>query len=106
MPDELTGIDELIEIAGLGSKRTKSNLLRNACLTPSALELMAKHAVLTVDEVASILRLSKITTYRGVWNGDIPSVKIGRKIVVPVAGLKALLGETDDEPQPNEGEAA
>jgi hypothetical protein len=48
-----------------------------------------------------------MATYEGVWSGDIPSVKIGRRILVPVAGIKAMLGEIDT-PQPREasGEAA
>jgi excisionase family DNA binding protein len=66
--------------------------------------LLAQHRVLMVDEVSRILRLSRMATYQAVWSGQIPSVKFGRAIRVPVAAVKAILGEpiADDE----HGEAA
>lgn len=48
--------------------------------------------VLTVDEVSVILRLSRQSTYEGVRTGAIPSLKIGRRILVPRARLMAMLG--------------
>jgi excisionase family DNA binding protein len=68
------------------------------------LALLAKHRVLTVDEVSRLLRVSRNAAYQAVWSGLIPSVKIGRAIRVPVAAVKAMLGEpvADDE----HGEAA
>jgi excisionase family DNA binding protein len=70
-----------------------------------------KHRVLTVDEVAGILRMSRMAAYNAVWSGKIPSIKIGRCIRVPVAGLKRMLGESvapkeDDQPLSASGEAA
>jgi excisionase family DNA binding protein len=65
-------------------------------------DLLTTRKVLTVMETSRILRLSRMATYEGVWSGDIPSVRVGRAIRVPVAGLKAMLGEADDE----RGEAA
>ena len=47
--------------------------------------------VLTVDETAVILRLSRQSAYEGVRTGAIPSVKIGRRILVPRARLMAML---------------
>jgi excisionase family DNA binding protein len=100
MPDELINIDELL--ADLTPKRPPPRKF-----DPADLDLLNNHLVLNVDEVSRLLRLSRMATYEGVWSGEIPSVKIGRRILVPVAGLKALLGlgETDDEPRDDEAAA-
>ncbi len=47
--------------------------------------------VLTVDEAAKFLTLSRQATYEAVRRREIPSVRIGRRILVPRAGLEALL---------------
>jgi len=53
---------------------------------------MAKQkAVLTVDEAAEILRLSRNATYQGIERKQIPSVRIGKRILVPRAALERLL---------------
>jgi excisionase family DNA binding protein len=72
-------------------------------------DLMTNRKVLTVMETSRVLRLSRMATYEGVWSGDIPSVRIGRAIRVPAAGLKAMLGEVDakaSEDPPSEEAAA
>ena len=38
---------------------------------------------LTVAEVAAVMRVSKMTVYRLVHNGDLPAVQIGRSFRVP-----------------------
>ncbi|MDN5716475.1 MAG: helix-turn-helix domain-containing protein [Janibacter sp.] len=37
---------------------------------------------LTVAEVAAIMRVSKMTVYRMVHNGDLPAVRVGRSFRV------------------------
>ncbi|HET7350604.1 MAG TPA: helix-turn-helix domain-containing protein [Marmoricola sp.] len=37
---------------------------------------------LTVAEVASVMRVSKMTVYRLVHNGDLPAVRVGRSFRV------------------------
>ncbi len=39
--------------------------------------------LLTVAEVAAIMRLSKMTVYRMVNSGTLPALKVGRSIRVP-----------------------
>ena len=39
--------------------------------------------LLTVAEVAAIMRLSKMTVYRMVNSGALPALKVGRSIRVP-----------------------
>ncbi|WP_407589386.1 helix-turn-helix domain-containing protein, partial [Escherichia coli] len=38
---------------------------------------------LTVAEVASVMRVSKMTVYRLVHNGELPAVRVGRSFRVP-----------------------
>ena len=51
--------------------------------------------VLTVDEAAEILRISRGQAYRGVKTGEIPSISVGKRVMVPTARLLALLGDGD-----------
>jgi excisionase family DNA binding protein len=37
---------------------------------------------LTIAEVASVMRVSKMTVYRLVHNGDLPAVRVGRSFRV------------------------
>ncbi|MFC1982484.1 helix-turn-helix domain-containing protein [Chloroflexota bacterium] len=50
--------------------------------------------VLTVGEAAKLLRLSKTTTYDQIRQGSIPSIRIGKRILVPRAALMHMLEET------------
>jgi len=47
--------------------------------------------VLTVFEAAKLLRLGKNATYEAIRRGIIPSLRIGRRIVVPKTALERLL---------------
>lgn len=47
--------------------------------------------VLTVEEVAEILRVGRNHAYELVRTGVIASVKLGRRIIVPKASVVALL---------------
>lgn len=47
--------------------------------------------VLTIEEARKVLRLGKNAAYQAVENGDIPSIRIGRRILVPRAALERLL---------------
>ena len=45
----------------------------------------------TVDEVAAILGIGRNIAYRGVKNGEIPSIKIGKRILVPIKAFEEWL---------------
>lgn len=47
--------------------------------------------VLTIDETAKILNIGRNSAYQGVKTGEIPSIKIGRRILVPMKALNNLL---------------
>jgi excisionase family DNA binding protein len=49
----------------------------------------------TVDEVAIELGISRSSAYECAKRGDIPTVRLGRRIVVPRRAVLELLGETD-----------
>ena len=52
--------------------------------------------VLTVTEVAAALGISRAHAYELVARGDLPSLRLGRRIVVPRRELDLLLGNADD----------
>lgn len=47
--------------------------------------------VLTVREAAELLRLGTNSVYEAARRGELPSVRIGRRLLVPKAGLLRLL---------------
>ncbi len=53
---------------------------------------------LTVTEAAACLGLSRGTAYQAVREGSIPSIRIGRRILVPVHALEAMLFGATAEP--------
>jgi excisionase family DNA binding protein len=60
--------------------------------------------MLTVEEAAAVLRIGRGSAYEGCRTGDIPAVRIGRRVVVPRAGLVRLLGESDPGADPADAE--
>ena len=51
--------------------------------------------VLTVSEAMKMLRIGKNAAYAGIRRGEIPSIRIGRRVLVPRLALEAMLkGET------------
>ena len=50
---------------------------------------------LTVEEAGDALGISRASAYEGVRTGEIPSIRVGRRIVVPTAALRRLLGIDD-----------
>jgi excisionase family DNA binding protein len=48
-------------------------------------------ATRTVEESAAILGISRSNAYAAVARGDLPHVRVGRRILVPIAALDRLL---------------
>ena len=48
--------------------------------------------VLSVEEVRRILGLSRGLTYEAIRNGEIPSIRIGHRILIPKVALEHMLG--------------
>ena len=57
-------------------------------------ERLAEVRFITVAEVASIMRVSKMTVYRMVHNGDLPAVRVGRSFRVPKDAVDAYLKDS------------
>jgi excisionase family DNA binding protein len=53
---------------------------------------------LTVEEVAATLGISRAFAYEAVRRGEIPSIRIGRRVLVPRAALEKLLDGADALP--------
>ncbi len=46
----------------------------------------------TVTEVAKLLGIGRSAAYEAARTGQIPTVRIGKRILVPAAGLQRMLG--------------
>ena len=58
--------------------------------------------VLTVTEVAAALGISRAHAYELVARGDLPCLRLGRRIVIPRRELDLLLGGPDDAGRPGD----
>lgn len=47
--------------------------------------------VITVEEVARRLGLARNTAYEAISRGEIPSIRIGRRILVPIVAFEWML---------------
>jgi len=52
---------------------------------------------MSVAEAAAFLGAGRSTVYEAVRRGDLPSIRIGRRVRVPTAALGRLLGLGGDE---------
>lgn len=67
---------------------------------PSPIQVLAGRVTMTVDEVADLLDISRGTAYEAVRRGDIPSLRLGRRIVIPVPQIRRMLGLPGTEEGP------
>ncbi|HWA67424.1 MAG TPA: helix-turn-helix domain-containing protein [Mycobacteriales bacterium] len=47
---------------------------------------------MTVEEAAQVLGISRNSAFRAVRSGELPAVRIGRRLLIPLAQVTALLG--------------
>ena len=52
---------------------------------------LAEVRFVTVAEVASLMRVSKITVYRLVHSGELPAIRVGRSFRVPESAVHDYL---------------
>jgi len=52
---------------------------------------------LTVKETAQLLGLSRNSTYQGILTGEIPHLKVGKRILIPRVALEKLLAEAGNK---------
>ena len=62
---------------------------------------------ISVEEMGRRLGIKRMAAYGAVWRKEIPSIRIGRRLLVPLAAFNALLGKppTEDDERAS-GEAA
>jgi excisionase family DNA binding protein len=53
---------------------------------------LGDQAVITVEEAAELLGLGRTAAYDAAKRGQLPTVKLGRRLLVPVPKLKEMLG--------------
>jgi excisionase family DNA binding protein len=46
---------------------------------------------MTVPEAAKVLGIARSTAFRAARSGEIPTIKIGKRMLVPVAALERVL---------------
>jgi excisionase family DNA binding protein len=51
--------------------------------------------VLTVDETARYLRISRALAFEAIHRGDLPAIRVGRRLLVPRVRLLAWLHGTE-----------
>jgi excisionase family DNA binding protein len=67
-----------------------------------ARERATRKLTVTVDEAAVMIGISRSSAYAAVARGEIPTVRIGRRLLVPLNRLLALLdghGPPPDSPR-------
>jgi excisionase family DNA binding protein len=78
---------ELAEILAEGSNASGAATLGSAS---GAAPASPERLTLTVEEAASLLGISRAFAYESVHRGDIPSIRLGRRILIPRAALVKL----------------
>ena len=53
--------------------------------------MTVERLVYTVPEAGKLLSISRASAYEGVRRGQIPSIRVGRRLMVPKAALFAML---------------
>ena len=59
-----------------------------------------KPVVYTVEQAGKLLSLGRSGAHEAVRRGDIPSIRIGRRILVPCAALERMLAEAGQRQEP------
>lgn len=54
---------------------------------------------ISVEEAAELVGIGRNAAYRSAATGELPAIRIGRRLRVPTARLLELLGLRDAEPQ-------
>jgi excisionase family DNA binding protein len=60
--------------------------------TPFALDQLAGRATITIEQTAQILGLGRTAAYDAARRGELPTRRLGRRLLVPVPALLEWLG--------------
>lgn len=56
-------------------------------------EAAERPSVLTIEEAAQLMRIGRNSAYEAARRGEIPTVRIGRRLLVPRAALERMLAQ-------------
>lgn len=73
----------------------KSERPAGSATSVADIDELSRHIVLSVREVAALLGISKDLAYDLIRRDELPSVRLGARIVVPTRGLLQLLEGSD-----------
>ena len=54
---------------------------------------MRTRRTLDVEEAGQLLGISRALAYEAARRGELPTIRVGRRLLVPVAAVERLLGE-------------
>jgi len=72
-------------------------------------EALRGRATITVEEVAVLLGVGRSAAYDAARRGDLPALRVGRRLLIPVPRLLQMLGglpSAEPGAQPSAGEEA
>lgn len=58
---------------------------------------MTERRTLTIPETAKALGIGRSAAYEGARSGQIPTIRIGKRILVPISALERMLAQTSNE---------
>ncbi len=62
------------------------------------LDITTLPTILTVEEAARVLRIGRAAAFDRIRDGRIPSLRLGKRLLVPRAGLERLIEEPESRP--------
>ena len=57
-----------------------------------------KRLTYTIEEAARVLGIGRSSAYQAARTGEIPVVRIGRRLLVPVGALESMLADWSNHP--------
>jgi excisionase family DNA binding protein len=60
------------------------------------MELQTEPRTMTVEEAGRVLGVGRAAAYAAAKSGDLPTIRVGRRLLVPRQRLAELLGETNE----------
>jgi excisionase family DNA binding protein len=66
---------------------------------PSAADVTELPPTISVEHAAKLLGVSRSAAYRAVAAGQLPNLRLGRRIYIPTARLLAMLGVSAEQRQ-------
>jgi excisionase family DNA binding protein len=55
---------------------------------------------LTIEQAAAVLGVGRSVAYRAARSGELPTIRLGKRLLVPRQKLAAMLGETNENSDP------